>query len=99
MQRLHVGRRLGALSWRRKRLGRSLQQLRLPLRDLIGVNVVALRELGHRQLPSDRLKGHFRFEDRAKFSITVLWAGTNTLGPGCWLDAVTATEQSVSVRP
>ena len=58
MQRLHVDRRLGALSWRRKRLGRSLQQLRLPLRDLIGVNVVALRELGRqrgaRNAPVDR---------------------------------------------
>ena len=64
MQRLHVDRRLGALAWRRKRLGRTLQQLRLPLRDLIRVNVVPLRELGHRELASYRLKGHFRFERR-----------------------------------
>ena len=40
--------------------GRPLEKLTLPLRDLIGVDIELLRQLGQRLLPLDRGQGHFR---------------------------------------
>src|SRR6202162_496154 len=45
--------------------GRPSQKLRLPLRDLIGVNVELLRQLGQRLLALQSSQCHFRLECRA----------------------------------
>src|SRR3954449_12277481 len=66
MQRLHVD------GWRgrfRSRLrpehpGRPLQELSLPGRDLVGMNVKLLRQFGQRLLTPYGSQGHLRFESR-----------------------------------
>src|SRR4051794_11374354 len=66
MQRLHVD------GWRgrvRSRLrpehpGRPLQELSLPGRDLVGMNVKLLRQFGQRLLALHGSQGHLRFESR-----------------------------------
>src|SRR3954466_8538795 len=66
MQRLHVD------GWRgrvRSRLrtehpGRPLQELSLPGRDLVGMNVKLLRQLSQRLLALHGSQGHLRFESR-----------------------------------
>lgn len=45
-----------------KNLVRSLAQLALPVRDLIRVNVILLRQLGWRLVALQRGKGHLRLE-------------------------------------
>src|SRR4051794_31401331 len=66
MQRLHVD------GWRgrfRSRLrtehpGRPLQELSLPGRDLVGMNIELLRQLSQRLLALHGSQGHLRFESR-----------------------------------
>src|SRR5215210_5979402 len=66
MQRFHVD------GWRgrvRSRLrpehpGRPLQELSLPGRDLVGMNVKLLRQFGQRLLTPYGSQGHLRFESR-----------------------------------
>src|SRR3954454_15671392 len=66
MQRLHID------GWRgrvRSRLrpqhpGRPLQELSLPGRDLVGMNVKLLRQLSQRLLAPYGSQGHLRFESR-----------------------------------
>ena len=44
--------------------GRAFEKLTLPLRDLIGVDIELLRQLGQSLLPLDRGQSHFRLEGR-----------------------------------
>ena len=44
--------------------GRAFEKLRLPLRDLVGVDIELLRQLGQRLLALDRGQGHLRLEGR-----------------------------------
>jgi hypothetical protein len=44
--------------------GRAFEKLPLPLRDLVGVDIELLRQLGQRLLALDRAQSHFRLERR-----------------------------------
>src|SRR3954454_24780735 len=78
MQRLHVD------GWRgrvRSRLrpehpGRPLQELSLPGRDLVGMNIELLRQFGQRLLPPYGSQGHLRFESRR---VVPAWLSTHRL--------------------
>jgi hypothetical protein len=52
---------------RSEQISRPIQQLRLPMHDLVGVHSVALRQLGERVPTLERLARHFRFEDGERF--------------------------------
>ena len=66
MQRLHIdGRRVGSDPRRRpEHPGGPFLKLRLPLRDLVGMNVEVLRQLSNRALAPDGGQRHFRLECR-----------------------------------
>jgi hypothetical protein len=58
----------GIVNWRdfamSENTGRAFEKLTFPLRDLIGVDIELLRQLGQRPLALDRGQGHFRLEGR-----------------------------------
>jgi len=61
MQRLHIDRRRGRRSAvRSKNSGSAILQLRLPRRDLIGVDVELLGKLSYRPVALDGGKRHLR---------------------------------------
>ena len=66
MQRLHIhGRnRLGFCLGAKDARG-TFQELRAPLRDLVGVNIELLRQLSQRPLALDGRQRHLRLEGRA----------------------------------
>jgi hypothetical protein len=66
MERLHVdGRqRRSVAAAGTENIGGAALQLRLPSRDLIGMNVELFRQLSQRSIALDSRKGHFRFEAR-----------------------------------
>src|SRR6202035_4513549 len=67
MERLQIHRQCGgtSLGFSPEYPGRPFEKLRLPLRDLIGVNVELLRQLGQRLLALQSSQCHFRLECRA----------------------------------
>jgi hypothetical protein len=65
MKGLQINRRWHGLdSAMSENTGRAFEKLTLPLRDLIGVDIELLRQLGQRPLALDRGQGHFRLEGR-----------------------------------
>jgi hypothetical protein len=66
VQRLHIDRRLGrpaAVPWA-EHIGSTALELRLPRRDLIGMNIELLRKLRDGSIALDRGKRHLGFESR-----------------------------------
>src|SRR4051812_13896834 len=64
MQRLHVDGRRSRFRLRAEHPGRPLQELSLPGRDLVGMNIELLRQLSQRLLAPHGSQGHLRFESR-----------------------------------
>ena len=65
MKGLQINRRRPGLdSAAPENTGRAFEKLTLPLRDLIGVDIELLRQLGQRLLALDRRQCHFRLEAR-----------------------------------
>jgi hypothetical protein len=67
MQRLHVDRWCGSLGLRfgPEHAGGPVKKLAAPLRDLVGVHVELLRQIGQRLLALDRRQSDLRLESRA----------------------------------
>src|SRR5258706_9385466 len=68
VQRLEIRRRLALIGRRGEDLGGTLQQLVLPLRDLVGGHIEALRQLRQRLFVLKRFQRHLRFEARRAFA-------------------------------
>src|SRR4051794_26926074 len=64
MQRLHIDGRRSRFRLRTEHPGSPLQELSLPGRDLVGMNVKLLRQLSQRLLAPYGSQGHLRFESR-----------------------------------
>src|SRR4051812_34313796 len=64
MQRLHIDGRRSRFRLRTEHPGSALQELSLPGRDLVGMNVKLLRQLSQRLLAPYGSQGHLRFESR-----------------------------------
>src|SRR3954466_8162534 len=64
MQRLHIDGRRSRFRLRPEHPGSPLQELSLPGRDLVGMNVKLLRQLSQRLLAPYGSQGHLRFESR-----------------------------------
>src|SRR4051812_47754722 len=64
MQRLHIDGRRSRFRLRTEHPGSPLQELSLPGRDLVGMNVKLLRQFGQRLLAPYGSQGHLRFESR-----------------------------------
>jgi len=60
----HLHRRFGGSCLLAEHVCRACEQLLFPRRDLVGVDVESLGQLGHRVLALDRGQGHFGFEGR-----------------------------------
>jgi len=72
MKPLDVDRRLiTATAISTKNPGSPLQQLRTPCRNLVGVNIKLLRQLGQRLLPLDRLQ---RFPCLERRAVVAAWS-------------------------
>ena len=81
MQRLDIRRAGLALGRGGEELQRPLQELGLPLRDLVGVDVELLRELGKGSIPFQGGQGHLGLErgrvipSRPFHGLLSLWDG------------------------
>src|SRR3954467_10187757 len=64
MQRLHIDGRRSRFRLRPEHPGSPLQELSLPGRDLVGMNVKLLRQLSQRLLAPYGSQGHLCFESR-----------------------------------
>src|SRR5687768_12940071 len=66
MEHRQVGRRSGtpATRLRAEHPSRTVEKLRLPLSDLVGMNVELLSQLGQRLVASDGGQSHLRLESR-----------------------------------
>src|SRR4051795_8603051 len=64
MKRLHVDGRRSRLRLRTEHPGSPLQELSLPGRNLVRMNIELLRQFGQRLLPPYGSQGHLRFESR-----------------------------------
>src|SRR3954452_6472528 len=64
MKRLHVDGRRSRLRLRTEHPGSPLQELSLPGRNLVGMNIELLRQFGQRLLTPYGSQGHLRFECR-----------------------------------
>src|SRR4051794_2398075 len=64
MQRLHIDGRRSRFRLRTEHPGRPLQELSLPGRNLVRMNIELLRQLGQRLLAPYGSQGHLRFESR-----------------------------------
>src|SRR3954452_15815029 len=76
MQRLHIDGRRSRFRLRPEHPGRPLQELSLPGRDLVGMNVKLLRQFGQRLLTPYGSQGHLRFESRR---VVPAWSSAHRL--------------------
>jgi hypothetical protein len=86
MQRLEVDRRQFPIHSATEHNTRSFLQLRLPLRDLVGMHIELLRQLGDRSVALDRRQRDFRLEYRRVIPAGSSWHnGRLIASPITWL--------------
>src|SRR5215218_941014 len=64
MQRLHIDGRRSRFRLRTEHPGSPVQELSLPSRDLVGMNIELMGQFGERLLAPYGSQGHLRFESR-----------------------------------